>query len=127
MIQKHVSMGKGPLGAIKATEQRIDLEPGTKPVGLIPYRQVLAMREHTKDETKKKLTAGVTEAATSSWVSFVVFVPEKDDTQRICVSYRRPNTKMLLGTYPPPRKDGCIDFSGDAAVFFTLHFSYGYR
>ena len=64
-----------PLAEISATEHRIDLEPGTKPIRSMLYRQGPAMRDNAAAEIRKMLDAGVIEPATSEWASPIVLVP----------------------------------------------------
>ena len=120
VLQKHSSMWDGNLGTISATEHRIELEKGTKPVPSMPYRQGPAMLTKVAEEIEKMLNAGFIEPATSEWAIPVVLVPKKDDSLRFCVNYRRLNTKTLGDAYPLPRMDDCIDFLGDARRFSTL-------
>ncbi|CDF34348.1 unnamed protein product [Chondrus crispus] len=97
MLRKHSSLWSGALGTIQATEHRIPLEPGTKPIRSMPYRNGLAMREMVAKEVNKMLNAG-----------------------------RRLNAKTAADSYPLPRMDDCIDSLGDAAVFTTLDCNSGY-
>jgi len=39
LLEKHRALSSGHLGSIKATEHRIELKPGSKPVRLNPYRK----------------------------------------------------------------------------------------
>ena len=126
VLRKHSSMWDGNLGTISATEHRIELEEGTKPLRSIPYRQGPAMRTKVAEEIEKMLNAGVMEPATSEWASPVVLVPKKDGSLRFCVDYRRLNTKTLGDAYPLPRMDDCIDSLGDARMFSTLDCTSGY-
>ena len=58
MLRKQSSLWDGALGTIRATEYRIPLEPGTKPIRSIPYRKLPAMREMVAKEVHKMLNAG---------------------------------------------------------------------
>lgn len=78
MLHKHASMPNGKFGTMMATEHRIDLEPRTRPVRSVPYRQGPAMRKHIKTEIEKMLKTGFTEPATSECASLVTFAPKKD-------------------------------------------------
>ena len=120
MLRKHSSLWSGALGMIRATEHRITLEPGTKPIRSMPYRKGPTMREMVADQVNKMLNAGVIEPASTEWASQVVLVPNKDGSLRFCVDYRRLNAKTAADSYPLPRMDDCIDSLGDAAVFTTL-------
>ena len=126
MLRKHAKMWDGTLGTIHATEHRIDLEPGTRPMRSMPYRQGPARREMVREQVDAMLRAGVIEPATSEWASPVVLVPKKDNSLRFCVDYRSLNGKTIADTYPLPRMDDCIDSLGDAAIFTTLDCNSGY-
>ena len=62
MLETNEDMRKsGRLGEIFATEHRIDLEPVTKPIRPMPYRQGPAMRDKAAAEIREMLDAGVIE------------------------------------------------------------------
>ena len=126
MLRKHAAMWNGKLGTIQATEHRINLEPGTRPIRSMPYRQGPAKREIVRTHIEDMLRAGVIEPATSEWASPVVLVPKKDKTLRFCVDYRRLNTRTVNDAYPLPRMDDCIDSLDDATIFSTLDCNSGY-
>lgn len=126
MLRKHAKMWDGSLGSINVTEHRIDLEPGTRPMRSMPYRQGPARRAVVRDQIDTMLRAGVIEPATAEWASPVVLVPKKDRTLRFCVDYRRLNAKTVPDTYPLPRMDDCIDSLGEAGIFSTLDCNSGY-
>ena len=116
----------GRLGEITATEHRITLETGTKPIRSMPYRQGPAMRTKTEAKIRKMLDAGVIEPATSEWATPIVLVPKKDGSLQFCVDYRRLNAKTVPDAYPLPRIDDCLDSLGDAEIFTTLDCNAGY-
>ena len=116
MLRKHSSLWSGTLGTIRATEHRIPLEPGTKPIRPMPHRKGPAMREMVAKEVNKMLNAGVIEPASTEWASPVVLVPKKDGSLWFCVEYRCLNAKTAADSYPLPRMDNCIDSLGDSAV-----------
>lgn len=120
VLRRYSAMWDGTLGTITATEHRIDLEKGTRPIRSMHYRQGPALRQKVEAEITKMLNAGVIEPVTSEWASPVVLVPKKDGTLRFCVDYRRLNTKTLADAYPLPRMDDCIDSLGDANVFYPF-------
>ena len=127
MLAKHEDMWRpGHLGEITATEHRIRLAPGTKPIRQAPYRQGHRGRDVQAGEIAKMLEAGVIEPATSEWASPVVLVPKKDGSLRFCINYRRLNAKTVADAYPLPRMDDCLDSLGDAGVFSTFDCNSGY-
>ena len=121
VLAKYKDLWKpGKLGCIKATEHRIDLVEGTKPIHQMPYRQGLPAREKTVEIIKQVMDQDVIEPAMSEWASPVVFAPKKDGTTRFCVDYRRLNAVTKPDVYPLPRMDDCLDSLGDAMIFTTL-------
>ena len=55
LLEKHRALWSGQLGSIKATEHRIELKPGSKPVRLNPYRMGLRTRELIKAQVDRML------------------------------------------------------------------------
>ena len=126
MLRPHREMWDGRLGTVTATEHRIDLVPGARPIHSQPYRAGARAREIGRGEIEKMLSQGVIEPATSEWASPIVLVPKPDGSLRFCVDYRRLNAITVPDTYPLPRMDECIDSLGDAAIFTTLDCNSGY-
>ena len=67
----------GRLGEIGATERRVELTDGTKPIRSMPYRQGPATRTKAEHEIRKMPDSGVIEPATSEWSSPIVIIPKK--------------------------------------------------
>ena len=126
LLEPYQDMWSGQLGQLKATEHRIELEPGSKPVHQAPYRAGPLQREMEKKEIDNMLEKGVIEPATTDWASPIVFVPKADGSLRFCVDYRRLNAMTVRDSYPIPRMDECIDSLGSATVFSTLDCNSGY-
>ena len=95
MQRQYSSLWDGALGTIRATEHRIPLELGTKPIRSMPYCKGPAMREMVAKEVHKILNAGVIEPASAGWASPVVLVPKKDGSLRLCVDSWHSNAKKL--------------------------------
>ena len=127
VLTKHEDMWTaGRLGEITATEHRIMLETGTKPIRSMPYRQGPAMRTKAEAEIRSMRDADVIEPATSEWASPIVLVPKKDGSLRFCVDYRRLNAKTVPDAYPLPRIEDCLDSLGAAEIFMTIDCNAGY-
>ena len=67
----------------------------------------------------------VLSAPATYWETPVVFAPNKDDTLRFCVDYRRLDAMGVRDTYSISRMDECVDSLGDAKVFSTLDANLG--
>ena len=120
MLETHQDMWtSGRLGEISATEHRIDLEPGTKPIRSMPYREGPAMRDKAAAEIRKCSTGDI-EPATSEWASPIVLVRKKDGSLRSCVDYRGLNAKNAADAYSLRRIDDCLDSLRDAQIVTAL-------
>jgi hypothetical protein len=57
----------------------------------------------------------------------MIFVPKKDDTQRLCVDYRTLNEVTVKNKYPSPRIDDLFDQLCGACVFSKIDLRSGYH
>ena len=126
MLSEFKDMWSGRLGKIDATNHRIDLKPGARPIYQAPYRAGPIAREKEKKDMDRMLRAGVIEPTSAEWASPAVFVPKKEATMRFWVDYRKVNAVTVRDSYPLPRLDECIDSLGDSTVFTTLDCNSGY-
>jgi len=113
------------LGVMKATEHRLDLNAGARPVRFAPRRAGHTAREAETAEVKRQLEADVIEPTSSEWGFPVVPVPKKDSTLCFRVDYRLLNVVTKKASYPLPRMDKCIDTLGEATIFSTLDCNVG--
>ena len=127
MLETHKDMWtSGRLGEISATEHRIELEPGIKPIRSMSYRQGPALRDKAAAEIRKMLNPGFIEPSSSEWASPIRLVPKKDGSLRFCVDYRRLNANNISEAYPLPLIDDCLDSLRDVQIFKTLDPNAGY-
>lgn len=126
LISKHHALWEGKLGLIKATEHRIQLKPGVKPVRLNPYRMGTPSRQIVREEINKMKEMGVIEPSSGEWASPIVLVPKPDGSTRFCIDYRKLNERTVKDSYPLPRMDDCLDSLGNALFFSTLDCNAGY-
>jgi hypothetical protein len=57
----------------------------------------------------------------------VIFVPKKNDTQRMCVDYRALNAVIVKNKYPLPRIDNLFDQLRGACIFSKIDLWSGYH
>jgi len=125
---QHQAMRTGQaLGVSKASEHRVALNAGARPVRFAPLRAGHTAREAETAEVKRMLEVDVIEPTSSEWGFSVVLVPKKDGSLRFRVDYRPLNVVTKREAYPLPRMDECIDSLGEATIFSTLDFNAGYR
>ena len=72
------------------------------------------------------LDAGVVEESTSAWSSPMVIVKKKDGSNRICVDYRKLNSRTKFDAYPMPRIDDLLDAIGQSPYLTTIDLMRGY-
>jgi hypothetical protein len=98
-------MWDGSLGHVHASNHKIELLPGARPVRSHPYRAGPRAREAEATEVQRMLKSGVIEPASSEWASPVVLVPKPDGSMRFCIDYRHLNALTVKESYPLPRMD----------------------
>jgi hypothetical protein len=83
----------------------IDLKPATTPIYRTPYRMATPELAELKEHIKELLEKGFIHPSSSPWGAPVIFVPKKDGTQTLCMSYRALNEVTVKNKYPLPRID----------------------
>jgi hypothetical protein len=105
----------------------IDLVHGTTPIYERPYRMVAKQLAELKDQIKDLLEKSYIHPSSSPWRAPVIFVPKKDDTQRMCVDYRALNEVTVKNKSPLPRIDDLFDQLCGACVFSKIDLQSGYH
>ena len=98
----------------------IDLEPGTKPISIPPYRMAPAELKDLKDQLQDLLSKGFIRPSVSPWGAPVLFVKKKDGTMRMCIDYRQLNKVTVKNKYPLPRIDDLFDQLQGASLFSKI-------
>jgi hypothetical protein len=105
----------------------IELKPGTAPIHKTPFRMTTPELAELKKHIKELLEKGFIYPSSSPWGAPVIFVLEKDGTQRLCVDYRALNEVTIKNNYPLPRIDDLFDQLCGACVFSKIDFRSGYH
>jgi hypothetical protein len=105
----------------------IELKPGTAPIHKTPFRMTTPELAELKKHIKELLEKGFIYPSSSLWGAPVIFVLEKDGTQRLCVDYRALNEVTIKNNYPLPRIDDLFDQLCGACVFSKIDFRSGYH
>ncbi|WMV43228.1 hypothetical protein MTR67_036613 [Solanum verrucosum] len=69
----------------------IDLEPGTRPISIPPYRMAPAELRELKTQIQELLDKEFICPSASPWGAPVLFVKKKDGSMRMCIDYRQFN------------------------------------
>ena len=96
----------------------IDVDPGTQPISIPPYRMAPAELKELKEQLKDLLDKGFIRPSISPWGAPVLFVRKKDGTMRMCIDYRQLNKVTIKNKYPLPRIDDLFDQLQGAKFFF---------
>ncbi|XP_065866494.1 uncharacterized protein [Euphorbia lathyris] len=111
----------------REVEFAIDLQPGTAPISLAPYRMAPAEMKELKIQLQELLDKGYIRPSVSPWGAPVLFVKKKDGTMRLCIDYRQLNKVTIRNKYPLPRIDDLFDQLQGAIIFSKIDLRTGYH
>jgi hypothetical protein len=104
-----------------------ELKPSTTPIYKTPYRMATPELVELKEHIKELLEKEIVHPSSSPWGAYVIFVPKKDGTQRLCVDYRVLNEVTVRNKYPLPRIDDLFDQLCGACVLSKIDLRSGYH
>jgi hypothetical protein len=116
--------GMPPHRDIKFT---IELQPGTAPISMRPYRMPPAELAELKKQLQELLDKGFIRPCTSPWGCPTLFVKKKDESLRLCIDYCPLNAVTIKNKYPLPRIDVLFDQLVRAKVFSNIDLPSGYH
>ncbi|KAH0765510.1 hypothetical protein KY285_001381 [Solanum tuberosum] len=105
----------------------IDLEPGTRPISIPPYRMAPAELRELKAQIQELLDKGFIRPSASPWGAPVLFVKKKNGSMRMCIDYRQLNRVTIRNKYPLPRIDDLFNQLQGASVFSKIDLRSGYH
>ena len=129
LLQKHrdvFSATDDDLGFTETVTHKIvttDNEPVKQLFRRLPPAQYQEVKEHIRD----LLNRNIIQASTSPYASPIVIVRKKDLSIRMCVDYRRLNTKTRKDAFPLPRVEESFDALNGATLFSSLDLTAGYN
>ena len=92
------------------------------------YRSILPRDLHkVKSHIQDILAKGVVTPSHSPYAAPVVVVQKKDGSIRLCVDYRRLNSKTVKDAYPLPRIEESFNALAGSKYFTTLDLASGYH
>ncbi|KAL4280950.1 hypothetical protein GQ457_03G018240 [Hibiscus cannabinus] len=110
----------------REVEFRIDIQPGTNPVSITPYRMASIELKELKKQLEELQSKGFIRPSTSPWGAPVLFVKKKDGSMRLCIDYHQLNRVKIKNKYPLPRIEDLFDQLRDVAVFSKIDLRSGY-
>jgi predicted aspartyl protease len=104
---------------------RIILNDDT-PVAQCARRLAHVEKEIVNKQIAEWLDDGIIRQSTSDYASPVVLVKKKDKSSRLCIDYRKLNSKVVKIRYPLPFIDDQLDKLKAASLFTTLDLKNGF-
>ncbi|XP_058216665.1 uncharacterized protein LOC131327526 [Rhododendron vialii] len=105
----------------------IELQPGTAPISMAPYRMAPAELRELKTQLQELLKKGFIRPSTSPWGAPTLFVKKKEGTLRLCIDYRQLNKITIKNRYPLPRIDDLFDQLRGSTCFSKIDLRSGYH
>jgi hypothetical protein len=105
----------------------IELKPGTTPIYKAPHRVVTPELAELKEHINELLEKGFIHPSSSPRGAPLIFVPKKDDTQRLCMDYHALNEVTVKNKYMLPRIDDLFNQLHGACVFSKIDLRSGYH
>jgi hypothetical protein len=105
----------------------IDLLPGTAPISKRPYKMSVEELKGLKKQLTVLQEAGYIRLSSSPWGAPVLFVQNKNGSQRMCVDYRSLNDVIMKNKYSLPRVEDLFDHMRGARVFSKIDLRSGYH
>ena len=120
------SKSDADIGDIKDFQMEIDLTD-REPVN-IPYRSIpKQLYEEVKNYVDDLVMNGWVKQSKSAYASPMVCVRKKDGSLRLCIDYRKLNSKTIADRQPIPRIQEILDSLGGQKYFTTLDMSKAYH
>ena len=120
------AMDTKSLGKTDLVTHKIDLDDSTpfkhkaRPIPPGAYSEL-------KDHLADLLSSGVIQESKSPFASNLVLVRKKDGSLRLCVDYRKLNSRTIKDSYNLPRVDSLIDCLKGSSYFAGLDLLSGYH
>lgn len=118
------------LGTTSIMKQSINLQPGTKPIYVKPYRLPQSLKPEINNQIKKMLEEDIIEPSTSDWNSPILLVPKKSNDNskkwRLVIDYRKINNVIQDDKFPLPNITDVLDALSGAIYFSHLDLQQSY-
>ncbi|KAH0680945.1 hypothetical protein KY285_022559 [Solanum tuberosum] len=105
----------------------INLDPGTRPISIPPYRMALAELRDLKAQIQELLDKGFIRPSSSPLCVPVLFVKKNDGSMRMCIDYRQLNRVTIRNKYPLPLIEDLFDQLQGASVLSKIDLRSGYH
>lgn len=120
------AQGIDELGSARSIKMKIELT-NKEPFYYRPYRLASTEKEQVTGIINDLLAQNIIQESTSNYASPILLVRKKGGEQRMCIDYRKLNSKTLKEHYPLPLIDDTIDALNQQKYFTAFDLSMGYH
>ena len=124
MVFENIQHGRPPDCGI---EYRIELELGTLPIKIHPYKYPKKFKDEIEKSIKELLDLGLIRPSSIPFSSSVVLGKKKHGRLRMCIEYWALNQKNIKNHHPIPRIDEQIHELHGAKLFSKIDLLLGYH
>ena len=96
------------------------------PISCRPYALPYAVRGEIQEEIQEMINTGIVRESNSPYASPMVVVKKKDESNRICVDYRKLNRITVTDPEPMTTADDLFQKLGQCQFFTKIDLSKGY-
>lgn len=102
-------------------EFAIELNEGTKPIFMAPYRMGPTKLNELEVQLQDPIDRGFVHPSVFPWGALVLFVRKNDGSMRFCIDYRQLNRVLVKNKYPLPCINDLFDLLEGAKVFSKIN------
>ncbi|XP_057770708.1 uncharacterized protein LOC130990498 [Salvia miltiorrhiza] len=110
----------------RATDHRIELEPGARPPAQAPYCMSPSELAELRKQLDELLLAGLVQPSKAPYGSPVLFQRKQDGSLRFCIDYRALNKVTIKNKYPIPNAFDLFDKLSRASLYTKIDLQFGY-
>lgn len=97
-----------------------------QPVTLKPRRMAPSEKLEVDKQIDEWLKNDIIRPSCSDYSANLVIVPKKDGSKRLCVDFRKINTKIIKDRFPMPLIEDQLDQLQSGTIFTTLDLANGF-
>lgn len=113
------------LGKFKGVQGHInvsDTQPVRSPMYRYPEKAKKIIAEMLEDMESKNII----ESSTAAWLSPIVLVRKPDNSQRMCLDYRKVNTHLQIDIHPLPKLEELVESASGNQYYASLDMKDAY-